>query len=201
MIVFSFTKIDGAEYISHLDTLRHIIRTLKRAQIDVNISQAVNKHPRIFLSAPLGVGMKSISEYCLLETDYKDSADNNFKDLFNAYSPLGIKCVNYAYCDKKLAVANAESFTYEIFGINFFEVNEFLNRESLILTDKRGRTGDVLHKIIDLYFENDKLIATLKAGKETLRPDDLSEKLVELFGGRVQNIIKIKANGIEGLEI
>ena len=58
MIAFKYTKTDGAEYISHLDMLRHIDRTLRRAGIEVEYSQGYHKHPRIFMGNPLALGVK-----------------------------------------------------------------------------------------------------------------------------------------------
>ncbi|MBQ7642830.1 MAG: DUF2344 domain-containing protein, partial [Clostridia bacterium] len=65
MILFRYTKTDGAEYISHLDLLRHLGRTFTRAGIKVGYSQGYHPHKLIYMSAPIGVGMKSLSEYCL----------------------------------------------------------------------------------------------------------------------------------------
>ena len=87
MICFKYTKTDGAEYLSHLDLLRHIDRTLKRACIDVKKSEGFHPHPRIFMNNPLGLGIKSVAEYCAVETDF----DGDFKEAFNANSPKGVK--------------------------------------------------------------------------------------------------------------
>ena len=45
MIAFKYTKTDGAEYLSHLDLLRHITRTLRRSGIQVNASEGFHPHP------------------------------------------------------------------------------------------------------------------------------------------------------------
>ncbi len=49
MIAFRYTKTDGAEYLSHLDLLRHIDRTLRRAGIKVKMSEGFHPHPKIFI--------------------------------------------------------------------------------------------------------------------------------------------------------
>ena len=63
-----YTKTDGAEFISHIDTLRHIGRTLTRAKIDCTYSKGFNPHKNINLSSPLPLGLKSVSEYCVIDT-------------------------------------------------------------------------------------------------------------------------------------
>ena len=88
MIIFRYSKLGGAEYISHLDTLRHIGKTLIRAKISVEYSQGFNPHMQIYLSPPVFVGLKSRSEYCLVETDEKAQS---FIEKFNRYSPKNIK--------------------------------------------------------------------------------------------------------------
>ena len=53
MIAFKYTKTDGAEYLSHLDLLRHIERTLRRAGIKVNLSEGFpSRQPENFLNNP-----------------------------------------------------------------------------------------------------------------------------------------------------
>ena len=58
MIAFRYTKTDGAEYLSHLDLLRHIDRTLRRAGIKVKMSEGFHPHPKIFMNKPRGLGIK-----------------------------------------------------------------------------------------------------------------------------------------------
>ncbi len=76
MIVFQYTKIDGAEYVSHLDTLRHINKIMRRADIKTGYSKGFNPHMHIFMSAPIAVGIKSLAEYCYVCLLYtSDAAD------------------------------------------------------------------------------------------------------------------------------
>ena len=58
MIAFKYTKTDGAEYLSHLDLLRHLDRTFKRAGIQVKTSEGFHPHPKNFINKTLGVGNK-----------------------------------------------------------------------------------------------------------------------------------------------
>ena len=60
MIAFKYTKTDSAEFLSHLDLLRHVYRTLRRAQIPVAMSEGYHAHARIFLNNPLPVGVRSV---------------------------------------------------------------------------------------------------------------------------------------------
>lgn len=192
MIVFRYTKTDGAEYLSHLDLLRHIDRTLKRAGIEVKKSGGFHPHPKIFMNNPLGLGIKSVAEYCAADTDFA----GDFKEAFNANSPRGIKCAEYRTVAENPNYANSiTSCTYTAEGIAAFDTDKFLSREELIITDKRGRTVDIRPRIYAVERENGVLKFTLGCGENNLRPDLFCEVLESEFGGRAQNIIKISAQG------
>ena len=194
MILFRYTKKDGGEFISHLDLLRHIDRTMRRAGIQVKRSEAVNQHPKIYLSAPLGVGIASEAEYCTVDTDYT----GDFKEAFNAHSPRGIRCVSYRHTDRKVNVAyeiTANSFL--VGGIAPFDAGEILRAESLVLTDKRGRTKDVRPSVLELERRGELTYMKLKTGEATLRPDVFGEYLVSRYGGKVSSVLKIQSYGLE----
>ena len=55
MIAFRYTKTDGAEYLSHLDLLRHIERTL-RARESRSTSPRASTRNRNFFEQPARAG-------------------------------------------------------------------------------------------------------------------------------------------------
>lgn len=191
MIAFKYTKTDGAEYLSHLDLLRHIDRTLRRAGITVKMSEGFHPHPKIFMNNPLGLGIKSIAEYCAVDTDF----DGDFRQAFNANSPNGVKCVEYKRVDENPNYAfTIENCGYSAEGVAPFDTAEFLNRGEIIITDKRGRTVDIRPRIYSLEFKDGKLYFTLGCGEKNLRPDLLCE-ILEPLCGKAKNITKISAQG------
>ena len=97
MLVVKYAKSDGAQFISHLDTLRHLQKTIIRSKISVEYSKGFNPHMLIFMSAPIGVGLISEAEYFFLETS--ERADG-FISLFNKFCPGGFKAL-YAVEVKK----------------------------------------------------------------------------------------------------
>lgn len=188
MIVFQYTKTDGAEYVSHLDTLRHINKILRRAEIETGYSKGFNPHMHVFMSAPIAVGVKSLAEYCFIECD--ESA-NSFKEKFNAFSFRGLKCGYVREVDKKVNVAGLiDRARYEISGITPFDTSEVLAAETFYIIYKKGNQKDVRKKIFDLKFDGDVLFATLGFGNDTLRPDLLSNALAALYGGEKFRITK-----------
>ena len=192
MIAFRFTKTDGAEYLSHLDLFRHIDRTLRRAGIKVKTSEGFNPHQKIFMNNPLGLGIKSVAEYCAVDCDF----EGDFAEAFNAHSPAGIKCTAYMRTDKNPNYAyTLKSCTYCAEGITPFDTAEFMQAESIPFTDWRGREIDLRKRIYALDFKEDKLYFTLGVGENNLRPDTLCNYLENLYGGKAVNICKISADG------
>ncbi|MDE7301498.1 MAG: TIGR03936 family radical SAM-associated protein [Clostridia bacterium] len=152
MISFKYTKCDGAEFLSHLDLLRHIYRTLRRAGIGVAMSEGYHAHARIFLNNPLPVGVKSQAEYGTVDTIFT----GDFKEVFNRYSPAGIKCLGCKFTDKNPNFADAiERCDYLIKGIDEFDPSEILNEKSIIITDLRGREIDARPRLFDLKISGD----------------------------------------------
>ncbi len=188
MILIKYTKLKGAEFIPHLDTLKHLGKIIRRTNIDVKYSQGFNPHMLIYMSSPIALGLKSLSEYCLINTDY---ACEDFVEKFNNSSPLGIKATNIFFTKNKLNIASdITSATYVISGLNKFDVNQVLNASSFTVLDKHSGEKEVIDRIISLKFADDYLIATLKFGNVTLRPDAFANKLKTLFGGDKINIVK-----------
>lgn len=198
MILIKYSKLNGAEFIPHLDTLRHFTKTVRRMGISINYSQGFNPHMLIYMSSPIGLGLKSESEYCLFDTPFDG---DNFLELFNNSSLKGIKCQEVYKTSKKLNIASdITSALYEIKGINPFDVNDVLNDKEFSVFDKRaGEDRVVRDRINKLYFEGDTLFAELKFGNVTLRPDYLIEKLVKLYGGNHPTAIKKDVYFLDGL--
>lgn len=193
MIAFQYTKTDGAEYLSHLDVLRHIDRTLRRAGIVIKYSEGFSPHPRIFLNNPLGTGIKSVAEYGVIETDF----DGDFKTLFNANAPKGLQCVDWGFVTVNPNFADSlTKCTYRATGITPFDVNDVLSLTEWVVVDSRGRTVDIRPRLSDLRFEGDVLYFTCGYGKTNLRPDLLCDLLCQRFGGRTGEILKTASHPI-----
>ncbi len=188
MILIRYSKLKGAEFIPHLDMLKHLTKILRRADIKLNYSKGFNPHVLMFMSSPIALGLKSESEYCLI--DALESAEG-FKERFNKFSPKGIRCEAVYETDKKVNIASHIIFAdYEIEGLNVFDVNEVLQQSEFYITDKNQNVKEVRSKIVSLKFDKNRLIARLKFGNETLRPDYLVKKLQEIYGGEHVNIVK-----------
>ena len=200
MILIRYSKLNGAEFIPHLDTLRHFIKTVRRMDLPINYSQGFNPHMLIYMSSPIALGLKSESEYCLFDTPYNGE---DFKERFNKNSLKGIRCEDVYVVDKKVGVASdITSALYEISGINTFDVGDVLSNDGFTVFDKRAEEEKpARQKIKDLYFKNGKLYAELCFGNVTLRPDYLIEKLLKIYGGSHPFAIKKSVKFLDGMTV
>ena len=181
MIVFKYTKKDGAEYLSHLDMLRHLNKILKRAGVPINYSKGFNPHMSIYMSSPIAVGLCSNAEFCLVETSI---GAEEFKQAFNAYSFKGVECTFAISVNKKVSVAGLiNRALYRIKGVNNFDLEKVLGADKFEFTNKKGERKEVRNKIFDLFWEGEDLIANIGFGNEGLRPDLFAKELVSLYGG------------------
>ena len=125
MILIRYSKLDGAEFIPHLDTLKHLTKIIRRMGIQINYSKGFNPHILIYMSSPIALGLKSKSEYLLIDTD---ETVENFQEKFNKCSLKGIKCLGVFDANKKMNIAaDITSATYVLEGFKPFEVNDILN--------------------------------------------------------------------------
>ena len=185
MILMKYTKTDGAEFISHIDTLRHIGRTLTRAKIDCTYSKGFNPHKNINLSSPLPLGLKSVSEYCVIDTT---EHEQTFMQKFNDFSPRGIKCVACKEIDKKVNVADLiDGALYQIDLVNPFNLQEFLSKTEFVITDKRGKQFNLYDRVKNLQLKENQLIALLNFGRNNLRIDDFLSA-IDNYGANVTKI-------------
>lgn len=189
MIAFRYTKTDGAEFISHLDVLRHLNKIFLRSGIEVKESNGFHPHMLIFMASPTGLGIKSLAEYCTVDADIPPE---QFKERFNAASPKGIKCVFAKTVGKNPNFAAAiDRAGYYIEGIGDFDPLEILSLSSFTVT-KDGKEKEVRDRIFSLEKRGGGIYAVLAAGNCTLRPELFAAALTERYGGEA-DIIKQKS--------
>ena len=120
--LMKFKKGSDIKFVAHLDIMRAIQRTFKRAQLPVDYSNGFNPHMKLSIAQPLSVGMYSVGEY--LDIDFKEEVDK--KDIiqrFNSSSTENLELLDviaikepYDKDGKKIpqAMAAVDRATYEI---------------------------------------------------------------------------------------
>ena len=191
MLVVRYSKSGGAEFISHLDTLRHLQKIIIRAKIPVGYSKGYNPHMLIFMSSPIWAGLASKAEYFFVETDM--GADE-FKERFNRNCPRGFKCESAKEVAKNpnlAAVIDGARFTVE--NVPTFDTEIITGEKDFFITDKKGERKNVRDKIKALYFEGGKLVCYLAAGNSPLRADLFVAEIEKRFGFIAGDVVKTDA--------
>lgn len=189
MIAFKYTKKDGAEFLSHLDLLRCIYRTLRRAGARINFSEGYHRHPKIFLNNPLPTGVLSVAEYGAVDC----AVEGEFDHIFNTFSPAGVKCLAF------LPVGENPNFAATITSCEYFaegaRLGDFAGLDSLFATDFRGREVELKSRILSAENCDGGVKFTALSGENNLRPDLFCGEIDRLFGGKTRQIIKVAAHG------
>lgn len=191
MLVVRYSKSGGAEFISHLDTLRHLQKTIIRAKIPVGYSKGFNPHMLLFMSSPIWAGLISYAEYFYLETE---TGAEEFKEKFNACCPRGFRCESAVEVDKNPNLAAViDGAEFEVEDVPPFEVREILSSSEFFINDKKGERKNVRDKIFDLRFSEGRLFCRLAAGNAPLRTDLFVAELENKYGFTAGDVIKKEA--------
>jgi len=84
-----YSKTGKAKYISHLDTMATMQRSLLRCGVRLKYSEGFNPHPYISVALPLSVGNESLCELMDVELDSPVPAD------LNDYLPDGLSILGF----------------------------------------------------------------------------------------------------------
>lgn len=210
MISAKFTKLQGAIYISHIDLLRVVTSTLRRADIRLKYSLGYNPHPLIKFGPPLSLGVASLAEYFTVELA-EGCSGAEFAERFNKVSIDGITILlaeNTTTHPNFAAKIVASDYLITAEGRLPKEIEALGRQDCIIEYEHKGIKvqEEVSNKIISLQVEDKQLQATLATGAENLRLSRLLDKINKEFslnlsinnGVRTSQYVKIKDAVIDG---
>ena len=151
--LIKYTKESEVKFIAHLDLMRTIQKTVRRAQLPASYSKGFNPHLALSIAQPLSVGIYSSGEYAdLVLTEEVD--EQEIVDRLNAKSAMGIrfltatKIVNIEN-EKKLpqamALIDACSYVIKVKYNNTEKLEEEINNllaEEEWVTIKKSKRGE-----------------------------------------------------------
>jgi radical SAM family uncharacterized protein/radical SAM-linked protein len=70
-----FGKIGRGAFISHLDTMRLLIRVFRRARLELIYSKGFHPKPQLVFAPALGLGVAALGEYCDVKIDFAGDAE------------------------------------------------------------------------------------------------------------------------------
>jgi radical SAM-linked protein len=88
-----FQKRGRGAFISHLDTMRLVIRVFRRAQVEMIYSKGYHPKPQVSFSPALGLGIASLEELCDVRLDYDGEAEP-LRERLRAASPEGFAVIS-----------------------------------------------------------------------------------------------------------
>lgn len=195
-IRMEFSRGKGLRFVSHLDLLKTMERSLRRAGIPLAFSAGFNPHPKISFASALAVGLTSSGEYMDIETNQDVDPQKMLTDLNNNL-PTGLKITRAIAVEKSLpalmAVVNRALYRV-IVGLREPITSENLNKalatlnnqEEILITrnTKKGpREKNIRPGIVRLkgHRENKEIFLEmlLSAGEVNVRPEEVVQALVK----------------------
>lgn len=127
-IISKYSKTGNLKYISHLDVLRFIQRSVKRAGIDAKYSEGFNPHMKTSFGFPLSLGIESMGEYFELELN-EDMPPEKFVERINAVMPKGMQILKASQTYDTQSLMSRCAYAEYIIGIESHKINmDLLNK-------------------------------------------------------------------------
>lgn len=178
MIVLKFQKTGRSALAAHVDTLRAITYTLRRANVCAEYSQGYNPHMELGFSPPLPLGVNSLAEYVSVKATYDEDLLNRLQSL----CPQGMNFVKMWNLPVDVNVASKPvKADYDLFcsGIGGVIEEILASGYQITYTEKGNQvTKDVSSKIFAASGFGDTAKVTLSIGNDNLRPDRLVRHLM-----------------------
>ena len=179
-----FQKSGTAAFISHLDLMKTIQKSLKRSELPIKYTQGFNPHIYISILAPISTGFES--DYELFDIDFTtDTCPENAVELLNKALPYGLRALEIYQSNRPLK--DIEYAVYEIrypageSGAmdSYFKQDVFITKESKRQT-KEVKIQDYIKNITFEQQDSSVLCtALLNLGNDQLNPVYVSQALVQ----------------------
>jgi len=175
-------------YISHLDLLRCVQRTLRRADLPVQYSQGFNPHPILSFAQALGVGLQTKGDYFAvgLHTSMMPQA---LVQRFNGHAPKGLGAVAArAMADgEKSPMALVQAARYRLWvKANILQTLHEGTRKLMAMASypivKKEKQEDVRPLIHDVDFDAEGVRFLVSCGNENLSHKTIVDAVSQIAG-------------------
>ena len=194
-IICKYSKTGYLKYISHLDVLRFIQRSVKRAGIKAKYSEGFNPHMKTSFGYPLSLGIESIGEYFELEVDEKIEP-KLFTEKMNTVMPKEMQIIKAEYSEDRDSLMKRCAYARYLINIESdIDVNmlneyfdEMLNQGVKYIRQKKNKKN----KIVAKELNTKDLLHYLKAEKANNRIRIMAVfKTQEIGSMKVEEFIKL----------
>ena len=199
-----FKKMGMSRYVSHLDLMRAMTRSVRRAGVPLWYTEGYNPHPYLTFALPLSLGMESLYESMDMRIE-GDSTNNEIFEMMKGSMPPGIEIISVDD-----PVDDPKTISYGEFDLLFDCENtkalkelieDMLSKDELIV-QKLGKQGrkKVLKDInlmehlketkLSLTNNRVKLTVVFPAGSTTnINPTLLSDEIVKQSGEDIASFV------------
>lgn len=193
-----YSQGEEVRFISHLDFLRTITRTFRRANVPVKYSEGFNPHMVMTIGLPLSVGATTVCD-CLDAELTEDVDFEALKDSINACAPRGISVYGIKSCDGLKPLYLIDSALYEASFTTDIKIDmEKYIKEPQVLIEKKSKRKLKEVNIKDFIRsvsieESDglshRLLLHINAGNfSNLRPELVIRSVEKFFGCRASDL-------------
>ena len=193
-----YTKGERVKYISHLDFLRCVNRSFKRAKVPVKYSQGFNPHILLNIGLPCPVGVSSICE----ELDIELTTSMETDEIINRMNSSLPDAIRVLWCKRKTNEPDFYDIEYARYSINFSSDKDFdtdaFSKENEIMIEKKSKRGmkevnikDFIAELKISKIDEGKYFAdaVISAGnKLNLKPDLLVSALSSYYGVNIKDV-------------
>ena len=199
-----FKKMGMSRYVSHLDLMRAMTRSVRRAGVPLWYTEGYNPHPYLTFALPLSLGMESLYE----SMDMRIEGESSNEDIFNLMKgamPPGIEIVSVddPVDDPKTIAFGEFDLLFDCEDTDKLTalINDMLSNDELVV-QKLGKQGrkKVLKDINLLeHLKETKLTSTnnrvkltvvFPAGSTTnINPSLLSDEIVKQSGEDIASFV------------
>ena len=186
MITVGFTRTDNGIFLPHVDVLRNLNRTFRRAEMDVDYSKGFVKHMLLKLTQPLPVGVADTD--CYVTADLDGFAPSEAIDRFNKNCPPFLRAHSAFVTEKNPGLAgliNASKYFVKgnLTPDQIDAINNLPSDYTVTTVRKEGEiTKSTAGLIMGIKASADGIFATLAFGNVNLRIDVLIEQFNKDFG-------------------
>ena len=189
MITLKYCKTEAMVYVSHIDLLRHIERTLRRTALPIAYSKGYNPHMMLNLGATLPVGVGSLAEYVTIETPLDLEAEA-FLQAYNRATLPTLRGVAAWQVPKNPNLAGVvRAADYRIggdIGQEAFALQQIAQRSAYCIAYPTKKDADATRDIAPLLYkvsvQKDALWLRLGAGNDSIKPAPVVQALIAEFG-------------------
>ena len=199
-----FKKMGMSRYVSHLDLMRAMTRSVRRANVPLWYTEGYNPHPYLTFALPLSLGMESLYESMDMRIEGESTNEEIFGLLKGAMPPgIEIVSVEDPVDDPKTIAFGEFDLLFDCDDVNALTsvIEDMLSKDELVV-QKLGKQGrkKVLKDINLLEFLKEsklsasgnrvKLTVVFPAGSTTnINPTLLSDEIVKQSGGDVASFV------------